>query len=89
MDLLKDGGKSKKEMDEYCEQKGFAGWFETSAKDNLGIDQATKFLIQKMLENEHTKAPVDPNIVNPTAAAQTQRTSKSPAEEEKGFLCCK
>lgn len=32
-------------MDEYCKEKGFAGWFETSAKDNINIDDAAKFLV--------------------------------------------
>lgn len=32
-------------MDEYCREKGFAGWFETSAKDNINIDDAAKFLV--------------------------------------------
>ena len=32
-------------MDEYCKDKGFAGWFETSAKDNINIDDAAKFLV--------------------------------------------
>jgi len=32
-------------LDEYCKEKGFAGWFETSAKDNINIDDAAKFLV--------------------------------------------
>lgn len=32
-------------LDEYCKDKGFAGWFETSAKDNINIDDAAKFLV--------------------------------------------
>jgi len=53
VDLNKDGfTKTPAEMEKYCEENGFAGWFETSAKDNLNIDKAAKFLVQKMLENE-------------------------------------
>ncbi len=36
-------------MDEYCREKGFAGWFETSAKDNINIDDAAKFLVGTVL----------------------------------------
>ncbi len=39
----KDGlGRNKEEMDKFCAEHGFAGWFETSAKDNVGIDKGTK-----------------------------------------------
>ena len=32
-------------MDEYCKDKGFINWFETSAKDNINIDEAARFLV--------------------------------------------
>lgn len=86
IDLAKEGFvKTKKEMDEFCEQKGFAGWFECSAKDNVGIDQAAKFLIQKMLENEHTKPASDPNIITPGA----QRGAAAATQPEERTGCCK
>jgi Ras-related protein Rab-32 len=33
-------------LDEFCKEKGFAGWFQTSAKDNINIDDAAKFLVK-------------------------------------------
>jgi Ras-related protein Rab-32 len=39
-------------MDEYCKEKGFAGWFETSAKDNINIDDAAKFLVGTVITFE-------------------------------------
>ena len=39
---------TKAKMDEYCTEKGFAGWFETSAKDNINIDDAAGLLIKKV-----------------------------------------
>jgi len=35
-------------MDEYCQQNGFAGWFETSAKENTNIDESAKALVSKV-----------------------------------------
>jgi len=35
-------------MNEFCKEKGFAGWFETSAKDNINVEQAAKFLVSKV-----------------------------------------
>ncbi|CRL08436.1 CLUMA_CG021414, isoform A [Clunio marinus] len=39
-------------MDDYCKQNGFAGWFETSAKDNVNIEESTKALVSKILVND-------------------------------------
>jgi len=49
-DMTKEGiVKNNEQMNKYCEEKGFAGWFETSAKDNINIDMAAKFLVGKIL----------------------------------------
>jgi len=56
--------KTDQEMDEYAQQHGFIGWFETSAKENKGIDEAARALVQYILEHED-KRPVqaDPSII--------------------------
>jgi Ras-related protein Rab-32 len=36
-------------MDEYCKQNNFAGWFETSAKENTNIEEAAKALVSKVI----------------------------------------
>lgn len=70
-------------MDKFCAEHGFAGWFETSAKDNVGIDKAAKFLVQKILESDvNHNEPKDPNVVNPAAAGASAAT-----EEKKGGCC--
>lgn len=38
------------QLDDYCKEKGFAGWFETSAKENIGIDEAARCLVAKVME---------------------------------------
>lgn len=35
-------------MDDYCKEKGFSGWFETSAKENINIEEAARFLVNKV-----------------------------------------
>eukprot|EP01121_Diplochlamys_sp_Union-15-3_P004762 TRINITY_DN14968_c0_g1_i1.p1 TRINITY_DN14968_c0_g1~~TRINITY_DN14968_c0_g1_i1.p1 ORF type:complete len:160 (-),score=35.86 TRINITY_DN14968_c0_g1_i1:39-452(-) len=37
------------ELDQFCEDHGFIGWFDTSAKDNIGIDDAGNFLVKAIL----------------------------------------
>merc|ERR1711916_379790 len=52
-DMAKEGlVKNGAAMDKYCEEKGFAGWFETSAKENVNIDLAAQELVKKILEHE-------------------------------------
>ncbi|VDP16637.1 unnamed protein product [Soboliphyme baturini] len=36
-------------MDDFCVKYGFVGWFETSAKENVGIDEAMKHLVNHMI----------------------------------------
>jgi small GTP-binding protein len=81
-DLAKDGlPKSSQELDDFCEAHGFAGWFETSAKENIGVDKASKFLIQRILENTYTAKEDDSNVIDPSAPPQN-------AGAEEGNRCC-
>ncbi len=34
--------RNKVQMDEYCRNNNFAGWYETSAKENINIDEAAR-----------------------------------------------
>ncbi|CAD0194603.1 unnamed protein product [Chrysodeixis includens] len=43
---------SQAKMEEYCREKGFAGWFETSAKENINIEEAARSLVNKILLND-------------------------------------
>lgn len=60
--------KTDQEMTEFCMNHGFIGWFETSAKESKGIDEAARALVQYILEHEDRR-PVeqDPSIIRPTA----------------------
>ncbi|XP_077525792.1 ras-related protein Rab-32-like isoform X2 [Haemaphysalis longicornis] len=39
-------------MNEFCKENNFAGWFLTSAKENLNIEEAARFLITQILNNQ-------------------------------------
>lgn len=43
---------SNSQMDEYCRERGFLRWFETSAKENINIDEAARCLVTKIMEND-------------------------------------
>ncbi|XP_048841794.1 ras-related protein Rab-32a [Brienomyrus brachyistius] len=36
-------------LDSFCKEAGFLGWFETSAKDNINVDEAARFLVDNIL----------------------------------------
>ncbi|TEA29540.1 hypothetical protein DBR06_SOUSAS510108, partial [Sousa chinensis] len=59
-DQKKDSGQNTPEMDQFCKEHGFTGWFETSAKDNINIDEASRFLVENILAN-HQSFPNEEN----------------------------
>nr|XP_032829403.1 ras-related protein Rab-32-like isoform X2 [Petromyzon marinus] len=46
-------GASAPQLDAFCKEHGFTGWFHTSAKENKNIDEAARFLVGHVLSNEH------------------------------------
>jgi len=61
-DLAKEGfARNAAQMDKYCEEHGFAGWEETSAKDNINIDKAARLLVSKILERTKGEIPDTPD----------------------------
>ena len=43
------------QIDEFCKEKGFIGWFETSAKENINIDESARFLVTQVSEKIKNK----------------------------------
>ncbi|XP_013399047.1 ras-related protein Rab-32-like [Lingula anatina] len=71
------------QMDEYCKDKAFAGWFETSAKENINIDEAARFLVTKILANEEH---MQTNEDGPKDSITITSSSSSMPGEKKS--CC-
>lgn len=76
-DLAKEGlVKNAQQMDKYCGDKGFVGWYETSAKDGTGIEEAAIALVRKIIERDSPPIPAVP------------RTGLPEEKKEEGG-CCK
>ncbi|MCI4388247.1 hypothetical protein PGIGA_G00083300 [Pangasianodon gigas] len=60
-------------MDQFCQENGFVGWFETSAKENLNINEAANFLVKHIIasENDILKSVV-PDTISPQLTATTK-----------------
>jgi small GTP-binding protein len=57
---------TQEQMDAFCKEHKFAAWFETSAKDNIGIDRAARFLVERIMENDQNRQrQQDSDIVKP------------------------
>lgn len=58
-DLLEEGApfRGKDEMDEFCDENKFIGYFETSAKENINIEEAATALVKEVLERLENLPP--------------------------------
>lgn len=66
-------------LDEFCAEHGFSGWFSTSAKDNINIDDAAKFLVRTILENDKwSNNPVeeDPDKIDLNGKISSAKSTK-------------
>ena len=70
-------------MDKFCEENGFIGWFETSAKSSVGIEDAAKCLVGKILEDSPAAPKKDSGAIK---IDRSGRTPGAPAPAEGG--CC-
>jgi len=61
-----DFDKKRALFDKFVEEKGFSGWYETSAKENININEAATKLIEKVIENESKLAPprIDADVID-------------------------
>uniref|UniRef100_A0A8C2JB67 Ras-related protein Rab n=1 Tax=Cyprinus carpio TaxID=7962 RepID=A0A8C2JB67_CYPCA len=62
-------------MDQYCKENGFVGWFETSAKENVNINEAANFLVKHIIasENDILKSVV-PDTISPQLHSDKEMT---------------
>lgn len=78
----KDGTKnSPSMMDQFCKENGFAGWFETSAKENRNIEEAARFLVENILAN-------DKGLPNEDIDITKVKLDQTPLTAESQSQCC-
>ncbi|XP_018327052.1 ras-related protein Rab-32 isoform X2 [Agrilus planipennis] len=66
-------------MEEYCKEKGFSAWFETSAKENINIDEAARALVSQILLND--------KIINNITYKDSDQFSLNEQKRTSGKVC--
>ncbi|XP_072031718.1 ras-related protein Rab-32B-like [Amphiura filiformis] len=83
-------------LDGFCRQHKFIGWFPTSAKENINIENAMQFLVRRILElteeaqkpDEHISLHQDP-IYLETIEEEARSMAESQAmRKQRGPPCC-
>lgn len=71
------------QLNEFCREQNFVAWYQTSAKENIGIEEATRTLIAKILERSA--------ILNEKKDADVIHLDEQPrqiAAKKSGGKCC-
>ncbi|XP_071354814.1 ras-related protein Rab-32-like isoform X2 [Trachinotus anak] len=68
-------------LDSFCRDNSFVGWFETSAKDNINIDEAGALLVKQMMlcDTESTSEEHHGDRI---------KVSQAPRESQSQSWCC-
>ncbi|NXX44832.1 RAB32 protein, partial [Tricholaema leucomelas] len=80
-DQKKDSSHNPSQMDQFCREGGFVGWFETSARDNINIDEAARFLVENILANYKTFPNEENDVGKP-------KLDLDPLKAESKSQCC-
>ncbi|KAM3871169.1 ras-related protein Rab-32 [Diretmus argenteus] len=69
-------------LDHFCKENSFLGWFETSAKDNINIDEAGAFLVKHMILHDDTR------LSNEDRHGDGIKVTQAPGDIHSQSLCC-
>ncbi|KAL3889019.1 hypothetical protein ACJMK2_001454 [Sinanodonta woodiana] len=72
-------------MDEFCKENGFTAWFETSAKENINIDESARFLVTKVLHNDRALKNDEEKDKD---RIQLDGSGQNGTKSQKKFNCC-
>ncbi|XP_068436984.1 ras-related protein Rab-32 [Clinocottus analis] len=77
----RDGDAASSSLDGFCKDNRFTGWFESSAKDNINIDEAGAFLVKQMML-------CDTGLFDGERRWDGIKVSRALGESQSQSLCC-
>ncbi|XP_030574078.1 ras-related protein Rab-32 [Archocentrus centrarchus] len=80
-DLTGRDGDVVSSLDSFCKDNSFLGWFETSAKDNINIEEAGAFLVKQMML-------CDTSLSTEERHWDKIKVNQTPADSPNQSLCC-
>lgn len=82
-DLVKsfEWGKTKEEMDQFCKENKYIGFFETSARERTNVDESINFIIKYILDND-----IGPYRPDTSKCVPVQQQNPDPEPKKS---CCK
>ena len=82
----------KEALDKYVQDNGFIGWFQTSASENVNIDDAMKYLITKVLDvaSQIPQPKPDSDTIQLTATTNksTSNSKQQNSSNNNDNSCC-
>ena len=86
-DLIEENPKKRQvsdtELDEFCHENNFIGWFSTSAKSGMNVKKGMNFMISKIIENKKKLDIVNPNDLRRNEEKNIDLTQHDQSEKEK------
>ncbi|KAH7829720.1 Rab32A5 [Monocercomonoides exilis] len=73
------------QLDQYCKDYGFVKWFETSAKDNINVEEAVNYLVKSIFETE-AQVRDNPDEESNSGDADDKATSDNESSDEESDL---
>ena len=77
---------SNDDLDQFCHENHYLGWFTTSAKTGLNVKKAMNFMLTKIIENKSRIDQIMPPESNGAHDANMVKLNDSVINKKKG--CC-
>jgi len=76
------------DLDEFCKKYGFDKWFLTSAKEDIGITEASRYLVQTILTNDESYSKEQSNTTDSNGGTLLLHQQNNTPKTTNTLGCC-